>query len=250
METERRLPKMILFDYGHTLAYEPNFDALRGERALQPYYRANPRGVSPEEVAEFSEALFQKIAKQARGGALEIHYRQFRQLVWEYLQIEVALPFEAMEDIYWDAASPGEVMSGTADLLRALKRHQIRSGVISNLSFSGAALRARLDRLLPGNGFEFALASSEYVFRKPLPMLFAVALRKAGLDASDVWYCGDNPRCDVEGAAGVGIYPVWYRGGPAPDRSGGAAYAPSCQHLEVYAWEELTRLLDSLGSEG
>ena len=27
-------PKMIFFDYANTLAYEPGFDAVRGERAL------------------------------------------------------------------------------------------------------------------------------------------------------------------------------------------------------------------------
>lgn len=41
-------PKMILFDYGHTLLYEPSYDFLRGEIAAFRHVRENPRGVTPE----------------------------------------------------------------------------------------------------------------------------------------------------------------------------------------------------------
>jgi len=34
-------PKMILFDYGHTLLYEPGLDFLRGEKALFQYVVKN-----------------------------------------------------------------------------------------------------------------------------------------------------------------------------------------------------------------
>jgi len=30
------------------------------------------------------------------------------------------------------------------------------------------------------------------MFRKPNPMLFELALKKAGLNAGDVWFCGNN----------------------------------------------------------
>ena len=32
-------PKMILFDYGHTLLYEPGFDTLRGVEAIFKYVK-------------------------------------------------------------------------------------------------------------------------------------------------------------------------------------------------------------------
>jgi len=34
--------------------------------------------------------------------------------------------------------------------------------------------------------------------------------RETGVEAHDVWFCGDHPQKDVEGAAGAGLYPVWY----------------------------------------
>ena len=54
------------------------------------------------------------------------------------------------------------------------------------------------------------MTSSDYLVRKPNPLLFEIALQKAGLCGEEVWYCGDNPKADIEGAAQVGIYPIWY----------------------------------------
>lgn len=32
-----KIPKMIMFDNGHTLLYEPNFDSLKGHKKLFEY---------------------------------------------------------------------------------------------------------------------------------------------------------------------------------------------------------------------
>lgn len=51
-------PEMIIFDYGHTLLYEPDFDLLRAEREVFKYIKENPYNVTPEEVFEFASNLF------------------------------------------------------------------------------------------------------------------------------------------------------------------------------------------------
>ena len=51
-------PTMILFDYGHTLFYEPDSDFLRGEEELFKYIKSNKRGLTPKQVADFSAELF------------------------------------------------------------------------------------------------------------------------------------------------------------------------------------------------
>ena len=119
----------------------------------------------------------------------------------------------------------------------------IRTGVISNLLWSGEALRERLDRLLPNNHFEFIMTSSDYIFRKPNPILFEIALRKAGLPASEVWYCGDNPEKDIEGASAVGIFPVHYDNDIEKSRDRIAEIKPKCEHLYIKEWDELIRIL-------
>ena len=51
-------PEMIIFDYGHTLLYEPGFDVLRGERAAFSYIVENPRHLTAEQVSTAVQELF------------------------------------------------------------------------------------------------------------------------------------------------------------------------------------------------
>ncbi len=82
-------------------------------------------------------------------------------------------------------------------MLDYINRSGIRSAVISNLLWSEAALTNRLNRLLPGNQFEFVMTSSDYFMCKPNRILFDIALQKAGICADEVWYCGDKPRVNA-----------------------------------------------------
>ena len=86
----------------------------------------------------------------------------------------------------------------------------IRTGVISNLSCSGATRIRRINEGLPFRRFEFIVASSECVFRKPSEHIFRRALGLAGLDAADCWFVGDDVECDVEAAARSGLLLVWF----------------------------------------
>ena len=117
----------------------------------------------------------------------------------------------------------------------------IRTGVISNIGMSGVALSNRIKRLLPYNKFEFIIASSEYVFRKPHKRIFEIALKKAQLQSDDVWYCGDNILCDVEGAKAYGITPIWYTGAITRDT---VSVPDSC--LEISDWYELSEIVSRL----
>ena len=129
-------------------------------------------------------------------------------------------------------------MPGVEEMLAVLKRQNIRRGVISNLSWSGQALRERINRLLPEHQFEFILTSSEYMVRKPNPYLFELALRKAGLSPEEVWYCGDNVENDVMGAHGAGIFPVWYN-------HAGKTVELNFPHLEITDWSEMIQMLET-----
>ena len=132
-------------------------------------------------------------------------------------------------------------------MLDFINKNGIRSAVISNLLWSGDALSERLNRLLPMNEFEFVMTSSDYIVRKPNRILFDIALRKAGLRADEVWYCGDNPQADIEGAAQAGIYSVWYDNETEreyKDRS--EESAPKCEHLHIHEWREMMDLLEKM----
>ncbi len=241
-----RKPKMILFDYGHTLLHEPRLDFLRAEKALTPYITANPRNLTPEQIHAFADRLY-ALAAPARVNGAELHERQFQRMVYESLGITFSIDFTQIERIKWNAATPGALMPEADTMISCLHAKGIRSGVISNIGWSENALVERLDRLLPGNEFEFVIASSEYGFRKPSPYLFQLALQKAGLPPQDVWFCGDNPRADVEGASGAGIFPVWYDHGlECSYRDRNCEAPPACEHLHIHEWSELIALLERL----
>ena len=238
-------PKMILFDYGHTLLCEPGFDFLRGEKSLFEYIKSNKNGLTPKQVCDFSQELFERIGVVRELG-LELHEWQFQRFLYEYLEIELSISLPEAEKIFWYHVSAGAMMPNADRIIDYINANDIRSGVISNIGFSGAALTERINRLLPQNKFEFIIASSEYMFRKPNPMLFELALKKAGLNAGDVWFCGDNIKADVEGSVAVGIFPVWYEDETMDNPSCGQSKSvvPDCDHLHIHDWLELIDVLE------
>jgi len=238
-------PKMILFDYGGTLCVEEApFDGLRGTQALLEQASANPDQISAEEVLAFAEYLNQLIGRYDPATddddlqLTEVTNESFQRFLYEYLNISFTMNPVEKATLFWDSASHTRPAPYSRELLAFLQAQGIRSGVISNISFSGAVLEQKLNRLFPENHFEFVLASSDYVFRKPHPLIFELALRKADLQAEEVWYCGNTVTYDVYGAYGSGLYPVWYcpEAGPGLEK-------PDCEHLAIKNWRELEEVL-------
>ena len=235
-------PKMILFDYGHTLCHEYDTDFLRGERAVFAHVTENPHGVTPEEACALGTELFAG-AESARKAGYEVHEWPLLRLKYEALGLRFDVPMDELEIILADAADPDRLMPGVSDMLAELRHRGIRTGVISNLGWSGNALTARLTRMLPEHAFEFIIASSEYALRKPHPLLFRVALEKAGLPASEVWYVGDSIAADVTGAKNAGLTPVLYDDEtvPNPFKKKDAGLTADCP--VIHRWGELADLL-------
>lgn len=242
-------PQMILFDYGHTLLYEQDFSFLRGEQEVFKYITENPHNITPEQSNDFASKLFEDFDR-ARQLGFEIHEWQALRTQYERLGLKFSLPMDELETVMWDVVSVGSRMPKVERMLAFLKESGIRSGVISNIGWSGIALERRINRLLPENEFEFIVASSEYGIRKPNPLLFEIALEKAGLSASDVWYCGDNIKADVYGAHGAGIFPVLYTC-ETVERSEWTAHQETdpkfdFEFLHIHDWDEMVDVLKTL----
>ena len=242
-------PEMIIFDYGHTLLYEPGFDAKRCEEAAYPYIVENSQNLTVEQIYEHVQGMFGRF-KTARDSGIELHQRQFMKLVYEYLGIKFSIPYEELEEIEWNAASQGAVMPYAEEMLDYLHQNDIRTAVISNIGWSGNALTNRVNRLLPCNKFEFVMASSEYIIRKPDKMLFEIGLKKAGLSAGQVWYCGDSIMNDIIGAHHAGIYPVLYEadtsGDINPYKHQNEGLTVDFDYLHLHDWREMIAVLKEL----
>jgi putative hydrolase of the HAD superfamily len=241
------LPEMIIFDYGHTLIYEPYFNEERGTEAVLKYAVRNANNLSAKEVCAYQNKLFLDISKKSRSIGLEIHNQKFQNLLYDYLDINIPLAPVEIEHIFWDNAAPGIIMQNADKMLDYINKKGIRSSVISNISFSGEALAERINRLFPDNRFEFIIASSEYVYRKPNPVLFELAVKKARLSPDKVWFCGDSTVTDVSGASAAGIFPVWYQSRlECIYRDKSEDVKPECEHMHIRDWEELIDILEKL----
>ena len=243
-------PKMIIFDYGHTLLYEPDWNTDRGNEALLKYAVRNPNNCTAKDITRGAELIFGEHVTKVRMQGYDISGQIANRTLYDYLGIEFSLSPVEMETVFWDNASSGAIMPGVNNMLDYLNENGIRTAVISNLLWSGEALTNRLNILLPNNKFEFVMTSSDYFICKPNRILFDIALQKAGLSAGDVWYCGDNPQNDVESAAQVGIYPVWYDNSIDKDYIDRAnEKQPKCDHLYIREWDEMINVLQKLNNK-
>ncbi|MBQ9748308.1 MAG: HAD-IA family hydrolase, partial [Clostridia bacterium] len=164
--------------------------------------------------------------------------------------ISLSISIEEAEEIIMNGISQGAIMPYADKLIDYLNSKGIRTGVISNYCFSGNALKRLFDRLLPRNKFEFVLASSDYIFRKPHSIMFDIALQKSGLSADKVWYCGDNIVADVQGSKNVGMFPVLYEGITVDDVNPFAHQNNNLkidfEYLHITDWNELIDILEQM----
>lgn len=256
-EIRVKRPVMILFDYGQTLVNEAPFDGVRGTEAVLQYCVENKYHLTAEQIQQEAAAINGELGRfdpaRRHLQQVEVSNHMFTAYLYESLGIKLSLTGEQLDQVFWDAASPGRPTEGCTDFLKYLAEQGIRTGVISNISYCGQVVERRIRNLFPGHPFEFILATSEYMFRKPNRRIFELALEKAGLKPGaewqsgellpPVWYIGDQYECDIVGAAGAGLFPVWYTG---------AMHMPPEPHEGVVtaaSWEEVRTILEASEKE-
>ena len=232
---------MILFDYGQTLVNEVKFDGVKGTTEVLRYASVNKYNRTAEEIQAVADTINHELGRfvpsKIHQLQVEVPNNMFTSYLYESQGIKLSIPYSQIDKIFWNAASPGTATVGLIDFLTFLKEHGIRTGVISNIAYSGSMLEERINDILPNNDFEFIIATSEYIFRKPNHRIFELALEKAGLQAEDVWYIGDQYECDIVGSRNAGLFPVWYIG---------ATDIPNIDKKDVLTiinWNELREIL-------
>ena len=245
MSIQLQRPGFVLFDYGETLAHEADYRPEAGFAAILPHARQNPGGADAQTLLADFRACFHDLRRRTHAAGAEIPNRQRWRWLFEMYDLEFDLPMDALETLYWNAAAPCAPTPGVEGLLERLRKSGVGSGVISNMGFSGDALRARLENLFPQHRFDFVLSSADYVLRKPDPHLFALALHKCGYAARAVWFLGDNPETDIQGAARAGLTPIFY----ARDLSCAYRELPRVEALppcmRVDDWSQLYSVFDA-----
>lgn len=232
-----RKPKMILFDYGQTLVNEAKFDGVKGTEAVMKYAVRNEHNLTAREIQDKANEINKELGRfdpaKRHLFQIEVPNHMFTRFLYESLGIELSLESEDIDRVFWNAAAPGKPTEGIERFLMFLQEQGIRTGVVSNISYAGKVVEERIQSVIPENDFEFVIATSEYLYRKPNPAIFRLALEKAHLSPEEVWFVGDQYECDIVGAKNAGLFPVWYLG---------AIDLPYTEHedvLTVKSWEEL-----------
>ncbi len=240
-KNQMKKPKMILFDYGQTLVNEAKFDGVKGTEAVLKYATRNKYNHSAQELQAMADAMNQELGRfdptRRHLFQVEVPNSMFCSYLYESQGVELSIKGAQLDKVFWDAAAPGKPTEGIEDFLDFLKQEGIRVAILSNISYSGEALENRIKEVLPNHEFEFILATSEYMYRKPNPRIFELALEKADLKPEEVWYIGDNYECDIEGARNAGMFPVWYVGATENPLE------PGKMTFVAANWEEIRRKL-------
>ncbi len=226
-------PKMIVFDFGGTLAGSEGYHPSAAYAVLRPYLDDFPA----ERLKGLTERASALLKELRNATELEIPEAQLLRLLLagEGIQLPPETDLDNLIYDFWMAMDPHACKEGIADTLRTLRARGIRLGVISNTALSGNVMGRWLNEALPDNGFEFVLTSCDYLYRKPHGALFRVAEKISGLTPAQCWYCGDTFGADIRGAAGAGWYPVWYNNANHAPPEDAADY----RYLEISRWSEL-----------
>ncbi len=97
-------------------------------------------------------------------------------------------------------------MKGTIPLLRRLKE-RVSVGVVTNNHTEEQ--REKIRALDLGPWIDFLVTSEDVGVSKPDAVIFATALKEAGVTAPEAVMVGDNWAVDVVGATSAGIRAVW-----------------------------------------
>lgn len=234
-------PKMIWFDYGQTLLKEANFDGVKGTEAVLQYAVTNKYDLTAAQVQAEAEKINQELGRfdpaKRHLFQVEVPNHMFTAYLYESLGIQLSISAEEIDRVFWDAAAPGTPTEGIESFLEFLYQNDIRTGVLSNISYAGTVVEERISKMLPKHHFEFIIATSEYMYRKPNKRIFEFILEKSELRPDDVWYIGDQYECDIVGAKSVGIFPIWYRGAI------NMPYEEKEDVLIIADWKELQAML-------
>jgi len=205
--------KAILFDFDGTLRLDQprgadvffkrvveigiplsNEDRTRGDR-WEHYYFAN----SPELQSDF---------KEFKHNDFWVNYNRRKLIVMGRSKEEAQSLSAPLSDYMKEHYQPeSHIPDDSRPVLDALKRDGYILGVISNRD---EPFQTELEKLDIHSYFQFSLAGGEVQSFKPDTLIFEHGLKKAGVNADEAIYVGDNYYADIVGSRRAGLTPVLY----------------------------------------
>jgi putative hydrolase of the HAD superfamily len=201
--------RAVFFDVGETLVHPaPSFPELFARVVEREGHR-----VLPEDVLRASRTVTDQFGRASRDGdrwtTSPERSRAFWLSVYELMLEALGLPSgDGLRDTLYEAFTDRanyELFDDVRPMLERLVSEGYALGLISNFE-------AWLDDLLADLGvretFTVRVISGIEGVEKPDPRIYRLALQRAGVDAAEAAYVGDDPRFDVDPPAALGMFPV------------------------------------------
>ncbi|MEN8906936.1 MAG: HAD-IA family hydrolase [Clostridiales bacterium] len=236
-------PEMIMFDIGDTLIRDGKPDYISGINKILEFSK-NPDNVKADEIQNMAVSMNEDFGRDVEDSIdtiIEVPNSQFFRFLYEYFNIEFLKSADEIEKLFYDSINNFQKTDGIIDFLKFLRDSNIRTGIISNAGVSGWILKQEIQDQFSNHDFEFVIVTSDYAYRKPNKRIFELALRKARLSGDKAFYAGDKYNKDVIGAAGAGIYPIWYKGSINREKVGNI----DIDHFEAKSWDDLRLFIEN-----
>jgi putative hydrolase of the HAD superfamily len=201
--------RAVFFDVGETLVHPfPSFPALFAQVVEREGHR-----VLPEDVHRASRAVTERFSQASRDGerwtTSPERSRAFWDSVYELMLETLGLPSgDGLRDTLYEAFTDRANYALFDDVRPALERLTSEGyalGLISNFEAWLDDLLADLD---VREVFTVRVISGIEGVEKPDPRIYRLALERAGVEAREAAYVGDNPEFDVGPPAALGMFPV------------------------------------------
>jgi putative hydrolase of the HAD superfamily len=205
--------RAVFFDAGETLVYpHPSFAELFAEVLGEQGHPIEPetvQGVVHASSESFNELMLSETAQNwstspERSRALwDVVYRVFlKETGIDEREHEPLV--KALYDRFRNIASY-RLYPDVIPMLERLSEMDLTLGLISNFE---DWLEQLLETLEVSHFFEVTVISGIEGVEKPNTRIFDIALERAGMEAADSVYVGDNPIFDAEPAQRAGMIPV------------------------------------------
>ncbi|HEY5257171.1 MAG TPA: HAD family hydrolase [Candidatus Baltobacteraceae bacterium] len=190
------------FDLDHTLLVDNHLERIAFMRLLETLAAG---GGSRLTGAPKEERAIDDLLARQRAGAFTIEEAVRRFAAGRGVVATPALIDDYKTSALDMAQEFVRPVPGAASTLRALRERGVPVAALTN---GWSPLQERKAACI---GFEGPVVVSSLIgAQKPDPRAFAALADAMGLHARDLWYVGDDPRCDVAGALGAGMRAVWF----------------------------------------
>jgi HAD superfamily hydrolase (TIGR01549 family) len=209
----RTRARVVFFDLGETLVTQNIEDNLVTKRALEELSRILPKQVSGKKLYGIYQSGFKVNHAIRSRHHVEIPVHTWMsELLVEALgrAADESLVESAIKIIVKNRAANSVAFTDARPTLDRLAKHNIRLGIISNVSSHEVAVQI-LQHVRLDSYFEHVITSAHTGIRKPDPGIFLFALNQFGEKPERAIHVGDSEVHDIWGAKPVGITSILVR---------------------------------------